>query len=261
MSDRLEGGLKPNKIIPFNIKKEQIPKLFKDFCKNKKLLPKTFFTDGQLSNAVGVYVPFWLFSCKIEGKVNLKGDRVRHYSDSSYNYTERSTYLLAREGEMEFEKIPVDASTKMENDLMDSLEPFDWNKLIDFNDAYLAGYVSDRFDSDPDTELPRANDRMINTANSTFASDETSYSNIRIQDNAMKITKSDVKYAFLPVYLLNYKYKDKKYRFAINGQTGKIIGDLPISKQKSFLYFLFSFGIGATIVAGTSILLQIMMGD
>lgn len=261
VSDRIEGGLKPNKIIPFKITKDKIPGLFKEFYKDKKLLPKAFFNDGQLSKATGVYVPFWLYSCKIEGKVNLSSEIVTHYSDSSYYYTKHSRYLLAREGEMEFDCIPVDASLKMDNDLMDSLEPFDLSEMVDFNDAYLAGFISDRFDSDPDNELPRANSRMINSANDLFAANETQYSSVSIKDNAMKITKAGVKYVFLPVYLLHYTYKGKKYRFAVNGQTGKIIGDIPISKTKVFLYFLKAFGIAAAVASVIQLLFQLFMGD
>ena len=256
LTDRVSGGLRPNAVIPFKITPKELPDAVNRFYKNKKLIPKNFFDKSRLSKVQGVYVPFWLYDCRLAGRVNLSATTVRMYSDAHYDYTETTEYLLARAGEMSFENVPVDASVKMDNDLMDSLEPFDFSEMVDFNDAYLAGYVADRFDSDPDAELPRANERMMRSADAAFAAAEGQYESVSIQNNAMQIADAGVKYVLLPVYLLHCEYNGKKYQYAVNGQTGKVVGELPVSKSRVWEFFLKGFGIAAAVAFGLGMLLQ-----
>ncbi len=258
LTDRVGGSLRPNAVIPFKITSKELPETVSRFYKDKKLLPKGFFDESKLRDIQGIYVPFWLYSCHLAGKVNLNAARVSHYSDSRYNYTKTSRYLLAREGEMSFDDLPVDASVKMRDDLMDSIEPFDYSQMVDFNEAYLAGYVSDRFDSDPDNELDRAANRMMRSAGEAFAAQEKHYSSVSIANNAMKIDQTSVKYALMPVYLLNCEYNGKKYQYAVNGQTGKVVGELPICKKKVAAFFFRAFGIAAAITFAVLLLLQLL---
>ena len=258
LTDRVGGSLRPNAIIPFKITSKELPETVNRFYKDKKLLPKGFFNESRLRDIQGIYVPFWLYSCHLAGKVNLNAVTVSHYSDSRYNYTKTSRYLLAREGEMSFDDLPVDASVKMRDDLMDSVEPFDYGQMVDFNEAYLAGYVSDRFDSDPDNELERAANRMMTSAGEAFAAQERRYSRVSIANNAMKIDQTSVRYALMPIYLLNCEYKGKKYQYAVNGQTGKVVGELPICRKKAAMFFFRAFGIAAAIAFAALVLLQLL---
>ena len=255
LTDRLSGSLRPNAVIPFQIKAEELPKIIKAFYKDKKLLPNNFFDSAKISKTLGVYVPFWLYNCRLQGAVNLTGTIVMHYSDKNYDYTSTSHYLLSREGEMAFRNVPVDASVKMDNDLMDSLEPFDFSKMVAFNDAYLAGYVADYFDSDPDTELPRADARMRNSVSRIFADAEVGYMSVSVKNNAMKMVDAGVQYVLLPVYLLHCEYGGKKYQYAINGQTGKIVGELPISNAKAWGFFAKAFAIAGAIAFAIAVIM------
>lgn len=247
LDDRATGGLKPNNLIPFQIKKEDFPGILKKFYKNKKLLPNDFFTQSVLEKTQGVYVPFWLFDATLDGKMVISGKTTRHYSQGDYNVTETKYYALHRDGKMSFARIPVDASVKMDNDLMDSIEPYDYSGLKPFTNQYLSGFVADRFDSSPDDELPRASRRMVNSAWSVMKDTCSGYSGLSLIRNDMKLVNPNVNYTLLPVYLMNCKYKDKNYQYAINGQTGKMVGHLPISKLKYWLYFLRAFLIGGAI--------------
>ena len=148
---------------------------------------------------------------------------------------------------MNFSKIPVDGSEKMDNDLMDALEPFDYSGLKEFNPAFLSGFLADRFDEDPDKSLPRASERMKNSAEEIFLDCVSEFDSKSIKNSNFHLVDPSVKYVLLPVYLLNLSYKDKNYRFAVNGQTGKVVGELPISKIKSFLHFSLFFTIAAII--------------
>ena len=244
MNERVQGGIRPNVVIPFKYKPKDLPGLVKKFYEGKTLLPNNFFKDSYLTDVQGLYVPFWLFDCGIEGGVNLQGERVFHHSEGDYDVTETYYFMLERDGSMRFAHIPVDASTKMSNDLMDSVEPFDFSELVDFEEGYLSGFLADRFDSDPDAELPRASARLMKSAEETLKGTCPGYTAVHITNNGMQITDASVKYALLPVYLLNCSYKGEKYQYAVNGQTGKVVGKLPVDSGKAFRWFMGAFAVG-----------------
>ena len=247
LNERVSAGLKPNAVIPFKIAADQLPELLQKFYKKKRLLPRNFFAQNKIGKVQGVYVPFWLFDSKIDGSVTMNGVIIRHYTEGDYDCTETNHFLLVREGDMAFSKIPVDASVKMPDDLMDSIEPFDYSAMVPYDSAYLAGFLADRFDSDPDAELPRANGRMQSSAVEMFTSTAALYTPT-LRTCSLRLIDPSVRYVMLPVYLLNCEYGGKTYRYAVNGQTGKVAGELPISKAKSAAWF-FGVAAGAAAVA------------
>lgn len=247
ITDRVSNGLKPNAVIPFSISKKDIPDLIAKFYKKKKLLPKNFITQSIMEKAQGIYVPFWLFDATVGGRAKFKGTRVTTTKTSKEVITNTYDYLLIREGKLVFEDVPVDASTKMDNDLMDSIEPYDYSKLVPFDGAYLSGFLADRFDSNPEDELPRANARMTNSLVSQLRSTAIEYAPVLFSSD-VQLQSADVKYVLLPAYVLNCTYRGQQYRFAINGQTGKVVGEVPKSGERGAGRFFSAFGIAAAII-------------
>ncbi len=252
VAPRIDDRLKPDLIIPFKIDKEKAESLLKEFYKGKKLLPKEFLDKSRISKIAGMYVPFWLFNCKGEGSARFIGNRVSSYSDSRYRYTKTRTYSLHRTGNVSFQNISIDASSKLEDNYMDGLEPYNFREAVDFNDAYMAGYFADKFDIDVNESSKRASERVIASAIEQLENTTGTYSAKRLDYSDIKMTGEEIKYALLPVWMLNTKYKGKMYQFAINGQTGKVSGELPIDKNKQKLLLLSVFTailIPATIFA------------
>ncbi len=237
LEPQLSGMIKPNGIIPFRIDRSGVSEKVRELCKGKRLLPGGFLSENRIKEVQGVYVPFWLFDCHADGKMSFKATRVRRWSSGSYDYTETSHFLLVREGEMSFEKIPVDGSVKMDDSLMDSIEPYDFSELKEFDPAYLSGFLADRFDADADASLPRANKRVETSVEEAFRSTINGYDSVTMSMNKTQISDTSVKYVLLPVYLITSKYRGKTYSYAINGQTGKIVGELPVSRAKSWAWF------------------------
>lgn len=260
ITERLSGGLKPNYVIPFAFTKKELPQKIEAFFGDKKYLPDDFINENVVGKAVGIYVPFWLFDCEVGGRVNFNATRSHVIDTPKETITETSFYLLQREGTMTFENVPVDASIRMDNDLMDSIEPYDYSKMIPFEEAYLSGYVADRFDSDPDAEIPRANKRTVQTAFDTMKTTTTGFLTVTHRSSSLKLNRADVKYALLPVYVLNCEYEGKSYRYAVNGQTGKVVGELPISKKKINKKFFTNFGIAAAASFVALSLLTMFLG-
>ena len=248
MTDRFDKGLKPDYVIPFKLDKAYAMKRYEEHMKKKFFLPKVFKDQNHIDEIRGLYVPVWLFDTDAKAEIDYRGTRIRHWSDSKYNYTETSFYSIHRGGEIGFETIPVDGSTKMPDDLMESIEPFDFNEAVPFQTAYLAGYLSDRYDVDADESIDRANYRVKCTAEDAFRNTVYGYDTVTVQNSNIELQKGSVKYAMYPVWILNTTWNGEHYLFAMNGQTGKFVGNLPKDKSKATGTFA-AVTIGVTAIA------------
>jgi len=248
LSGRLSGQLKPDLVIPFKLDKEAAKKALFAHLKGKTLLPSSFKDQNRIDEIKGVYVPFWLFNANAEAHMRYHATRVHTWSDSRYIYTKTSHYMLVRNGNLSFANIPVDGSSKMDDDLMESLEPFDFSQAVDFQSAYLAGYLADKYDVDKDACQGNANTRLKSSTEQKFYSTTAGYASVIPENTSVKLSDSSVRYALLPVWILNTTYKDKKYTFAMNGQTGKMVGDLPMDTGK-FWGWLLGLTVGIAAVA------------
>jgi len=170
------------------------------------------------------------------------------WSDSNYNYTETSFFSISRAGTLEFENVPVDGSSKMDDAMMESIEPFDFSEAVDFQTAYLAGYFADRYDVSSEESIDRANARIKKSTEDAFAQTVQGYATVVPEHSSVRFSEGKAKYALFPVWLLNTSWKDKKYTFAMNGQTGKFVGDLPLDKSAYTKWLL-----GLTAVIGAAI--------
>ncbi len=233
----IEGVLKPDLVIPFKVTKKEAEEILAKFYYDKPLLPSMFKNENTISKITGMYVPFWLYSCTGDGTVNFSAQKVTSWSDRNYRYTKTRYFAIDRAGEISFGKIPVDASSKMDDNYMDGLEPYNYSELAPFDSKFMAGFFADKFDVDVATCSGRATERVVNSVESSFRDTIVGYSNVAKKHSDIKMENVEVKYALLPVWMLNTKYKDKIYNFAINGQTGQISGRLPIDKKKLALWW------------------------
>ncbi|MEE1075736.1 MAG: hypothetical protein UHY68_00540 [Acutalibacteraceae bacterium] len=241
------GALKPDLVIPFKLDKNAAKEALKKHYEGKRLLPKVFRSQNHIDEIKGVYVPFWIFDTNTQAQVRYKGTRTRTWSDSRYDYKEISHYVINRGGTIGFENVPVDGSTKMADDLMESLEPFDISGAVSFQTAYLAGYLADKYDVTAEESVLRANERIKKSTEQAFADTINGYDTVTPEYSSVQFYNGRAKYALYPVWLLNTSWNGKKYTFAMNGQTGKFVGDMPLDKGA---YRKWLFGIaGAVSVA------------
>lgn len=235
--DNISGLKAPDYIIPFDITREQAEKSLKDFYKGKLLLPKAFKEKNRIEKIANMYVPFWLFDAGGSGNVEFSGEIHSHWSDSSYDYHKIDYYSVLRSGNMAFSRIPVDASEKMEDNYMDGLEPYDYTSLIEFESKYFVGSFADKYDVSVEDCKERVDERVENSTVDVLKSTiQEVYNTLTLKSASIQMDINDVRYAMLPVWMLNTKYQDKMFQFAVNGQTGKVSGELPIHKGKLWAY-------------------------
>ena len=231
MMGQFSGALKPDYVIPFKLDKKAAKEALKKHYQGKRLLPKVFKDANHIDEIKGIYVPFWLFDADANADIRYKATRTSHWSDSDYNYTKTDYYSIWRSGSLGFSGVPVDGSSKIENDLMESIEPFDFSQAVDFQTAYLAGYLADKYDVDAEQSIVRANERIKTSTEQAFQSTVQGYVTVIPEYSGVRLFNTNAKYALYPVWILNTSWNGKKYTFAMNGQTGKLVGDLPLDKS------------------------------
>ena len=246
MMGQFSGALKPDLVIPFKLDKNAAKAGLMQHLSGKRLLPKIFKDQNHIDEIKGIYVPFWLFDTDADAQVRYRTTKVRVWSDSKYDYTDTSHFLVNRSGSVSFEHIPVDGSTKMPDDLMESIEPFNFSAAVDFQTAYLAGYLADKYDVDAEQSIERANERVKRSTEEVFASTVHGYQTVVTESSNIRLHGGKAKYALYPVWILNTTWQGKKYTFAMNGQTGKFVGDLPVDKSAAVKWTL---GLSAVLSA------------
>lgn len=258
MMGQFSGALKPDYVIPFKMDREAAKAALKKYYEGKRLLPKVFKEQNHIDEVKGVYVPFWLFDAGADANIRYKATKVRLWSDSRYDYTETSFYAVSRGGSIGFEKVPVDGSTKMPDDLMESIEPFDFSEAVDFQTAYLAGFLADKYDVDAEQSIKRANERIRKSTEDAFGATVKGYATVVKESGSIQLRDGKVKYALFPVWLLTTTWNGKSYLFAMNGQSGKMIGDLPLDKA-AYRKWLFGLtGIAGAVLFAASYLLWLL---
>lgn len=237
LGDRLTGSLAPAKVIPFAISREQAQEAFKKWCRKGLLTPRDFMTADRIKNITGIYVPFWLYDLNGRGEAYAVCTRVRTYTLGEWIYTETKYYHVYRKVDLNYSLIPCDASKKMEDGMMDKLEPFPYNNLKDFKMPYLAGYIAEKYDFDAEQMLPRIKERTGGYVDNYIHSTISGYTTVNFQQKNIQICKKRAYYTLLPVWMVCYDYQKAEHNFAMNGQTGKIVGKPPLSRGKMAAWF------------------------
>ena len=236
MTEKFKGALRPDLVIPFKLDKKAAKEAYYRHIKGRTFLPKAFRRENHIDEIVGIYVPFWLFDMETNALVTYDAERSRVWMSGDVEYTEHEFFKIERGGTMAFEHIPEDGSRKMEDDLMESLEPYDFKDAVPFKDPYLAGYVAERYDVEADECKKRAKKRAKASIKRELRDTVKGYSIVKPVSDNVKIQKASQKYALYPVWILNTTWRDQKYVFAMNGQTGKMVGDLPADKGAFWKY-------------------------
>lgn len=238
MNDKFDGMLRPDYIIPFRVDKEKAKEEFRNFCKGKKLLPGDFISSHRIESIQGIYVPYWLFDCDTEASIRFRATKVKTWTEGNYEVTKTDNYLVIRDGQIGFDHVPVDGSTKMDHAYTEAVEPFITSEAVPFGTAYLSGYLADRYDRSAEESKPRANERIKNSVESEFENTVEGYTTVTTESSTVNFKDGKISYSLMPMWIMTAKYGDKQYTFAMNGQTGRFVGKLPFSMGKAVGWFI-----------------------
>lgn len=253
---RFEGVLAPGYVIPFKVDKEEAKAAYTAWInKGGVFTPKEFKSEAMLEKITGLYAPFWLYDYKGSAVLKATGKKVRVTREGQYRCTYTSYYDVKRDYELEYEKIPADASEKLPDRTMDLLEPFDYKEMVPFKLPYLSGYYSDKYKYTAEEMSARVEGRVEDYVVTAGRNTISGYNTVTINSKNINLVKEKADYVLLPVWLLSYKYNDEIRMFTMNGQTGKIVADLPKSKKLMVKWFT---GITAGVFAALAVISTII---
>lgn len=235
LKDKLKGKFKPQAIIPFKTTKDEAVEAFINLRQGKKLIPDEFLHESNIEEIRGVYIPFWLFDYKVDGILDARATREDERTEDNKTIKTTYEYHVARRGAVSFDNIPIDGSTHFQDNIMRSLEPFAYADLKKYTSDYLSGFLSELYDVEEEIADDIATERARITAYNTFKQsiESQQYNTVEYINNKFDPTKLRADYVLLPVWMLNVKYKNDFYTFAMNGQTKKIVGNIPVDEEKA----------------------------
>ena len=235
LKNKLSGKFSPSKIIPYKKEKEEAIEAFKSLAYKRPLVPKKFTEPKNIEKIRGIYIPFWFHNFEIEGDLNFSARSYDHWTVGNTDYTRTKIYNIERSGNAKFNSVPVDGSTRFDNALMNTIQPYDYNDLVPYNHAYLAGFLAERYDVEANETRKEVEKDVINDIKNLFLESAQGYSAKIIKTNTLATKDYSIEYVLLPVYMVNVKYAGKMYTFAMNGQTGEFIGNIPVDRKKAIL--------------------------
>ena len=232
MADRLSGDWRPAYVLPFELDREKAEAAFRKWCHNGRFSPKGFMAAKNIQRLQPLYIPYWLYDMNASVDVRGTATRVHVYVRGETEYTETDFFDVRRKMRLEYTKVPHDASEKMDDTLMAKLEPYRFDTLRTFQIPYLAGFEADQGDYRSEDLLPQVKQQVAGYAAEYARSTISGYTSVHIDHQQMDYDHISSDYVYLPIWFISYRYRDKDYIFAMNGQTGKVIGEPPVSRGK-----------------------------
>lgn len=236
-SGRLTGQLRPHKIIPFAYDKAAAEKKFLEFAGKKWFVPKDFFAEKQVEKIRGVYYPFWLTDADITAGSSANAEKVRTWRAGKNMYTETSHYRLYRKGNIHFEDLTTGAYDKGDKSMLEGILPYPSDALKDFSMTYLSGFLAKKRNVEKEEVFDEVKNRISNYSTTLLNDTMRGYTAVHPQGTHVEMQKVNWDYALLPIWILTYNKGGKIYTYAMNGHTGKVYGELPISGKKLALLF------------------------
>lgn len=236
INERVEGAYAPKTIIPFELGKETCKQSIREKFKKFRFAPTDFLSEAKLNEMLGVYVPFWFYDYDTHWDFQAEGTKIRCWTTGNTEYTETSVYDVRRDMDIRFNRIPVDASVQMPDDVMDLVEPYDYKQMTDFTPEYMSGFYAEKYNMLSDLVEERAKKKMSDDADQLLKNTYAGYNSMKVVRRDLQLRDSRSDYGLLPVWRYIYKYNGENYPFYVNGQTGKIVGTPPISTKKVWAY-------------------------
>ena len=243
LAGRLEGQFRPDYVIPFQIDRQKAGEIFSQWIGRKKYVPETFYNKKQIESMSGVYFPYWLYSCRVDGELDAQGTRLRTWDTAGMRYTETTVYDVKRQGTMEVDHVARNGLRKANRQLVDSVLPYRMNEKENFSMGYLSGFLAENRDMEKEQFVLDVQTEVRQFALQSLQDQAGSYSSMQVRKKEAGIRDEKWSYALLPVWTLTYhdKARGRIYYFALNGQTGKICGKLPVDRKKIIILFFSVF--------------------
>ena len=235
LESRISKELRPGYIIPFRKTKQDCKNQYKKMMKRAWFAPKELKNEKYIDSFRGIYMPYWTYHVSQKGHVVLKGEKSTRHGD--YIYTDH--YDIKGNMDCQYKGISFDASSSFDDNISEAIAPFDVKNMAGFTPAFLSGFYADTADVGCDVYM---NDALDMAAEETYDYVEH---NIPLGDVSLNESESTINSkcnaqiesidrTLYPVWFLSYRNRDRVAYATVNGQTGKVSADLPVSIGKYF---------------------------
>lgn len=233
LGGRLEGAFLPDKVIPFEITKEEAVKRFLAYVERKRFVPRAFFSKQQMETITGVYFPYWNYQAEAESVMQGEGRRIRSWTTGNTQYTETKCYRISRKGKVSLANLTENALQKANADLARGVMPYNFDKMQEFRMGYLSGFMAEKWDIEKETLTEKMQNQVRLYADKMMRSTIENYSSVSVENSEIQFKEEQWSYCLLPVWTITYKGRDGRiYYYSMNGQTGEVCGELPVDKKK-----------------------------
>ncbi len=243
LSGRLSGEYLPDYVLPFAVDKKKAEEIFLNWIGKKHFVPRAFFSREQIEKFSGVYFPYLMYSCQVDGSVTAEAEKLRQWTAGNTRYTEHKSFQVERQGSLDVRHVTRNALKKANHELVEGVLPFEMEMLTPFRMEYLSGFQAEKRDMESQSFESEVREEVCSYTVQSLTASMNDYSSVKVREQNTRIRDPKWKYALLPVWALTYRDKKdgKVYYFAMNGQTGKICGRLPVDKGKLAVLFLSVF--------------------
>lgn len=249
LGGRLEGEFLPDKIIPFAIDKKEAEEQFLTYVGSKKFVPRAFFQKKQIHELTGVYFPYWLYDTTLDGMIEAEATRVRIWMTGDEEFTETKFYRVERGGQVDLSHLSENALQKANKTLSEGVLPYRFDEMKEFKMGYLSGFLAEKRDIEKETLAPSLQQETEEYAERLLRETIEGYDGVVVKNCDFQIREDHWNYVLLPVWTFTYQARSGKvYYYSMNGQTGKVCGELPIDYRK--LGFLSGIITAAVLVIG-----------
>lgn len=231
ITTRLQGDFRPDRLLPFEISEETAKKTFLDWAKKKKYIPSDFTSNAQLEKMTGMYLPYWFMDSDVRVDFSGTSTENRSWRQGDYEYTETSSYAHERHGYFHLHDVNIPAFSKIDQNLLNGVEPFDAEKFVPFSMPMLSGFFTEQYTLSEADAKPQIEGEVERIAG-FMLEDSLGGRTVSATQNELVPENHDLQYSLVPVWVLTYNYNGKIYVYALNGQTGRAFGEVPLVKKK-----------------------------
>ncbi len=232
LDSRISKERRPAKIIPFTKTKTMCKNAYMKIANKSPFLPADAKDEKCIDSFRGIYMPYWVYDIKQQGPITLYGTK----TSQSGNYQIIKDYEIRGEIDARYVGFSHDASAAFADSISEYLEPFDTTKARRFTPSFLSGFYADTSDVSEKVYRQQALEKAANNTVDRIlrAKQLRSYGIKPVTDKIVQ-THTQLDNATLhmfPVWFMSYRKGDRVVYATVNGQTGKVVADLPIDEKK-----------------------------
>ena len=252
-------GIMPESLMPFKVSKEKALQQFRTWVKKRFWAPRAFKKRSHRTEELtGIYVPFWTYDAELyttySGEIGkdytVTRTRVVNGKTQTYTTTHTRWYPVSGNDAVTFDDRLLCATDRLDTGMIQKLGAFSTKVLNRYSPSFLAGFAAQRYTIGVGEGWQKASQSMQRDMEDRIVSSlhGDHHRNMVYQHNFSNVR---FKHILLPVWLSSYTYKEKVYRFMINGETGRLEGKAPVSVLK----VLAAIGIGLAAILALYFLL------